>query len=140
MSTLNKEILEVLAKSLPGMQMDALREELKKAEQVDALKHELQNTKTSRDTFQEKYNETLNLTAKLQTELNKHNALAEREQSLENILLKKELELTKTSRQEIYNLASIVFKYPQRFYSESGNSYSSNGNTNFNKNGSEDIG
>lgn len=109
---MDQSILEAITKSLPAMQMDALRKELEKADRYEGLAKEKEALRL----------EGINLAGQimsLKDTLAKHAALdaktleiEKRERNLELEMLKAKLSYESQSRNEIKELAYAAFRNP----------------------------
>lgn len=124
---MTKEIMELVAKSLPAMQVDALRGELKKASEHEELYKKV-DTLSKQIKALEEENRKLKALELSYDELNKRTTqqnlnLEKRERDLESAILKKELECVKQSKNDIFTLVSSVFRNTEtrKTFSETSN-------------------
>ena len=112
MFTMNKEILEAVQKSLPAMQMDALKAELAKAESVpslqstiNTLKSQIESMNNDRQKLVEQLNE-VNVRAK------KTEELKEQERNLRVKELEIKLQCEQAISSNIREMAMAAFRNP----------------------------
>lgn len=132
---MTKEIMELVARSLPAMQVDALRGELEKAKNYELFARVNQDLRDENGKLEKENQRLRALELKVESieklEAAREVVFAKREQAIENTLLKKELEYVKQSKADIFQLANAAFRnteFKKSMYG-SENNVSRNSNT-----------
>lgn len=109
---MDSELLDLVKKHLPAMQVDALRAELDKAKEVDRLQ---QRIKSLEDTHQSDLRENSSLRSeisRLKVFEAKADEVAKQERDIEIKLLKKDVECANSTLSRVENLAMSAFRNP----------------------------
>lgn len=106
------ELLELIKKSLPSMQVDALKVELEKAARVPSLESKIVNLEKNLKETEDKHSQSLTRISEMSKEIADQKDLERRERSLKITLLEKEVSLINQSKSDLFELMKYAFRNP----------------------------
>jgi DNA repair exonuclease SbcCD ATPase subunit len=139
---MNNEILEAIQKSLPSMQMDALKAELAKLERLPALEKQIELLNKSLEEENKKYSDMTSKYYEVNTRAKKTDELNKQENELKVKMLELELKLEKEASKRVEALAMAAFRNPtvhKSYYKNETPANPSYGNLNSSTNGGETV-
>ena len=130
---MNQEILSAIEKSLPSLQMEALRNELKKAQAFEDMQKKIQEQEGTIKKFADRIIKLEVLERREQEFENKKIDLDQRERNLSIKILETKLEMTIKNNENMKDLVNAVFRSPFKTISISSSNNSSSGYLNESK-------